>query len=174
MTRAEDRRLEPAVVAELYQKFAPDLRAFLLGVLRNDDLAAEALQATFTKAVEVGKTARSETIRGWLFQVAYNEAMRLKRRRGVEQKSFEQLARSGATSAASAAEESALRELIIRVRAALDDLPVEQQQVVRMRIYDGKTFAVIAQELNAPLGTVLTRMRLALKRLAAQFEGEQP
>ena len=40
-----------------------------------------------------------------------------------------------------------------------------------MRIYEEKTFAVIAEELSIPLGTVLTRMRLALKRLSRQIRG---
>ena len=52
------------------------------------------------------------------------------------------------------------------VKEVLESLPDEQRRVVRMRIYEEKTFAAIAAELNAPLGTVLTRMRLALKKLA--------
>lgn len=35
-----------------------------------------------------------------------------------------------------------------------------------MRIYEEKSFAEIAEELSVPLGTVLTRMRLALKKLS--------
>jgi RNA polymerase sigma-70 factor, ECF subfamily len=42
-----------------------------------------------------------------------------------------------------------------------------------MRIYQDKTFAAIADELSAPLGTVLTRMRLALKRLSRRLGSEQ-
>jgi DNA-directed RNA polymerase specialized sigma24 family protein len=37
--------------------------------------------------------------------------------------------------------------------------------VVRMRIYDEKKFAVIAEELGVPLGTVLSRMRAAMMKL---------
>jgi RNA polymerase sigma-70 factor (ECF subfamily) len=37
--------------------------------------------------------------------------------------------------------------------------------VVRKRIYEDKTFRVIAEEMGAPLGTVLTRMRSALAKL---------
>jgi len=52
-------------------------------------------------------------------------------------------------------------------------LPPEQQQVVRMRIYEDKTFAVIAAELGIPLGTALGRMRTALIKLRAKLE-QQP
>jgi RNA polymerase sigma-70 factor (ECF subfamily) len=41
-----------------------------------------------------------------------------------------------------------------------------------MRIYEEKKFAAIAEELGLPLGTVLTRMRLALKKLAASLNPE--
>lgn len=47
----------------------------------------------------------------------------------------------------------------------LATLPFEQQQVVEARIQRGQTFAAIAAELGLPLGTVLTRMRLALAKL---------
>ena len=52
----------------------------------------------------------------------------------------------------------------------MERLPVEQRRVIRMRIYEDKTFAVIAEELGAPLGTVLTRMRLALRKLEAELD----
>jgi RNA polymerase sigma-70 factor (ECF subfamily) len=56
-------------------------------------------------------------------------------------------------------------ESIDRVRQALDQLPPEQRQVVWMRIYEEKTFAVIAEELRIPIGTALGRMRTALQKL---------
>ena len=69
----ESARLDPAVVAELYQQHAEELRAFLVGVLRDRDAAAEALQVTFAKAVEAGHTAHEATLRGWLFKVELAE-----------------------------------------------------------------------------------------------------
>ena len=63
--------------------------------------------------------------------------------------------------------ESALvqNETVEAVRKAIGDLPEDQRDVVRSRIYEDKTFAVIAEELGVPLGTVLTRMRLAMQKL---------
>ena len=173
MTTPEDAaqdRIDPAVVATLYVEYGEELKAFLVGLLRNGDLAGEALQATFTKAVEVGHTARQETIKGWLFRVAYNEAMAIRRRQKIHWKSIQKLAWSQ-TGSVEAPEENVSRwETVSRVRAALDTLPANQQRVVRMRIYEEKTFAVIAEELDLPLGTVLTRMRLALQKLEKQFD----
>ena len=44
---------------------------------------------------------------------------------------------------------------------------------MRMRIYEEKTFAVIAKELGIPLGTALGRMRTALMKLKTKLE-DQP
>ncbi len=170
MSGNEETRIDPAVVAALYLDYADDLRAFLIGILRDGELAAETLQATFTKAMESGHTANKKTLKGWLFRVAFNEAMAIRRRQKVHEKSLRQLAWQG-TKPTDCPEENLSRgETVHKIRAALEILPAEQQAVVRMRIYEEKTFAVIAEELGAPLGTVLTRMRLAMRKLQREIE----
>ena len=158
-------QLDPADVAELYAEHAAELRAFLTGVLRNADWAAEALQSTFVKAAEAGHTAQRETIKGWLFRVAYNEAMLLRRRQEVDHRATRKVAWQ--LNPESVPIDSGLlrQETIERVRRGLDTLPSDQKLVVRMRIYEDKTFSKIAEELGIPLGTVVTRMRAALQKL---------
>ncbi len=168
-------QLNPAAVEELYAQHAAELRAFLTGVLRNADWAAEALQSTFVKAAEAGHTAQRETIKGWLFRVAYNEAMLLRRKQEVDQRVTRKVAWQGnSNSSNSEPVDSALlrSEVIERVRRGLNTLPTDQRLVVRLRIYEDKTFAEIARELGIPLGTVVTRMRAALQKLNREL-GEQ-
>ena len=173
MTAANEGRIDPAVIAALYVEFADDLRAFLIGVLRDGDLASEALQATFTKALEVGHTSRHETRKGWLFRVAYHEAIGIRRKQSLQRKSIQRIALSQKNGDEQPEESISRLETVAQVRSAMGLLPEEQQQVVRMRIYEEKTFAVIAEEIGAPLGTVLTRMRLALKKLHREFESKE-
>lgn len=170
---AENGRIDPAVIAGLYVEFADDLRAFLIGVLRDGDLANEALQATFAKALEVGHTSREETRKGWLFRVAYHEAIGIRRKQSLQRKSMQRLAWSHAKQGDQPEENISRLETVSLVRAAMGRLSEEQQQVVRMRIYEEKTFAAIAEEIGAPLGTVLTRMRLALKKLHREFDSSE-
>lgn len=165
-------QLDPAVVAELYAQHGAELRAFLTGILRNADWASEALQSTFVKATEVGHTAKQETIKGWLFRVAYNEAMLLRRRQEVDQRATRQVAWQVSPQVEPADATLLKQEVIERIRAGLDSLPAEQRIVVRLRIYEDKTFAEIAQELGIPLGTVVTRMRTALQKLNREL-GQQ-
>jgi len=56
-------------------------------------------------------------------------------------------------------------ETVKAVQRSLIRLPQEQQEVIRRRIYDGQTFAEIAEQMQLPLGTVLTWMRRGLLRL---------
>ena len=53
------------------------------------------------------------------------------------------------------------------IRKALSTLPVEQFEVLRMSFFMGRAHADIARELELPLGTVKSRLRLAVAHLRA-------
>lgn len=55
------------------------------------------------------------------------------------------------------------------VSSALFDLPVEQREVVVLRVWEGLTFPEIAERTEVPLGTVHSRFRYALERLRSTF-----
>lgn len=165
-------QLDPADVAQLYAQYAAELKAFLTGVLRNADWASEALQSTFVKAAEAGHTADPRTIKGWLFRVAYNEAMLLRRRQAVDHRATRKVAWQSNPESAAVDSDVLRQEVVERVRRGLETLPPDQRTVVRLRIYEDKTFAEIAEELGIPLGTVVTRMRAALQKLNREL-GEQ-
>jgi RNA polymerase sigma-70 factor, ECF subfamily len=52
-----------------------------------------------------------------------------------------------------------------RLRAALEMLPEEQRVVVELAFFQQKTHTEIARELNAPLGTVKSRVAMGLRKL---------
>ncbi len=157
--------LDAARLAACIAQYEPELRRMVLGVVRDPDLAGDVLQATFTRAVESGHNARAETFKGWLFQVAFREALTVKRRSATRDRAWRRLVERGADSPESPEQGLMRREVIEAVRHALDVLPPSQRQVVRARIYEDQTFAEIAAGLGLPLGTVLTRMRRALEKL---------
>ncbi len=162
--------LDPSVVAALYVQHGEELRRFLLGILRDAQLTADVLQATFVKMVERGHETQEATRKAWLFRVAYHEAIAYRRREGLGDKVLRRVAWH-TNGAAGSSDEPLLRlESVQSVRQALDELPAEQRQVVRMRIYEEKTFATIAKELRIPLGTALGRMRAATQKLKAKLD----
>jgi RNA polymerase sigma-70 factor (ECF subfamily) len=167
---AEELRVDSARVAALYIEHADDLRRLLNGILRNSELAAEALQAAFVKAVEVGHTAKQETLKAWLFRVAVNEALVIKRRQKVDGEAIRRVAWSQSKNDSLPDDRLVRWETVEAVRLAMEGLPPEQRQVVRMRVYENKTFAVIANELGTPLSTVLSRMQLALRKLRGKLD----
>jgi RNA polymerase sigma factor (sigma-70 family) len=163
-------RIDPAVVAALFLEHEEELRRFLTGVLRDRQLASDALQNTFAKMIQHGHEVREESRKSWLFRVAFNEAMMLRRRNVTGDRVLRQAAWTS-RSTADPADVPAIRfEEVEQVRMALGELPADQQQVVKMRIYEQKTFAVIAAELKIPLGTALARMRAALEKLRRKLK----
>lgn len=160
-------RLSTDTVQGLYDIHGRDVLTFLVGVLRNADAAQDVCQITFQRLLEVGHEANPETVRGWLFKVAFNEAMAYRRRQNRDESWQRKQAEFGQESITLDLSLQTLvkTEEIEKLRRLLQQLPAEQQLVVQRRIHDDKTFATIAEELNVPLGTVLTRMRLALEKL---------
>lgn len=164
-------RLSPDIVRALYDVHGRDLLTFLAGVLRNPDAAEDVCQITFQRLLEAGHEARQETIRGWLYKVAFHEAMAYRRKESRRDKLRAELQSDGQelVTLDQAVDSLVLAEEVGQLRKRLQELPPEQQQVVWQRIHEEKTFAVIAVELNVPLGTVLTRMRLAMQKLQKWF-----
>ena len=153
------------MVAGIYAEHSEDLKRFLLGLLRDSQLASDVLQATFVKMLERGHETKEESRRAWLFRVAYNEAMLFRRRQTTGEKVLKKLSWIKEGWGTSAAEPVVRFESVELIREAMDQLPEPQKQIVHMRVYEEKTFAVIAEELDIPLGTALARMHSALKKL---------
>ena len=154
-----------ARVAQLYELHGEQLRRFLWGVLRDNQLASDVLQTTFVALIESGGPQREEAEKAWLFRVAYHRALAVRRRDAIGEKAYRRLADSLPQGIAAVDDSLLKREEFEQVRAAVQRLPAEQQQIVRMRMYESKTFAEISTELKIPLGTALSRMRAALQKL---------
>lgn len=151
------------------------LRVFAFGILRNHDWVDDVLQTAFRKVIERSHEVDPAAVRAWLTRVVHNEALLLKRKQGVHQRAVEWLGaiEPGVDSGTLPLDGLMRQELAERVRRAVDRLPLDQRFVVQRRIDGDQTFAEIAAELNVPLGTVLTRMRLALGKLKLALADEE-
>lgn len=167
-------KIDPAVVAALFLEHEGELRRFLIGVLRDRQLAHDALQITFAKLIERGHEVREGSRKSWLFRVAWHEALQLKRRAATGDRVIRDAAWTRKQTDDPSEEPVVRFEEVEAVRAALGELSPEQQQIVRLRIYDEKTFATIAEELRIPLGTALGRMRAALAKLRERLHRHEP
>ncbi len=164
-------------VAHWYSQQIQWLRVFVFGILRDNELVGDVLQTVFRKALEQGAGVDPQSVRAWLTRVAHNEAMLLKRKQGVDSRA---MTKRGAGQGGAESDQAALpiddiiqRETAEQVRAALQQLPPDQRFVVERRIHGDQTFAEIAVELGVPLGTVLTRMRLAMGKLRLALDDSE-
>lgn len=170
---------DEAAFAALYDRTS----ALVFGLVRRivgDESAAE--DVLLDVYMQVWRQASSyNEVRGrptaWLLTIARSRALdHLRSTQGRERRRAEPLDTAYNLGIAGGIEEAAEQsEIRAKVRAALDELPVEQREVVELAYFGGLSQSEIAAYLNQPLGTVKTRARLALMKLreALKFSYEE-
>ncbi len=160
----------------LYAEMAGQLERIAWSILRDWPLAADAVQETFALLTSRFKDVPHDQRRGWLVRTVQFQAHNLRRKQHRSRALSSQLLSSAALRTEqpgfrlekeSTMEQMEERQELMRAVAAL---PEAQRIVVMKRMHEEKGFAEIAQELAVPLGTVLSRMRLALEKLRNQLE----
>ena len=158
----------------LYDRYAPRAKSVALRVLASAPEAEEIVQETF---VEVWRrAARYEpgrgSVRAWIVTMARSRAIDRLRHRNVGERSVAGLARedrpAGVASPLEDVEQRVERE---RVLAALAELPEAQRRVIELAYYEGKSQREIAEVTGEPLGTIKTRVRLAMDKLSGLLGG---
>jgi RNA polymerase sigma factor (sigma-70 family) len=158
----------------LFEHFAPRIKAYLvrLGAAPGiaEDLAQEAMLVLWRKAALFDPTKASAAT--WVFTIARNlriDALRRERRSRIDpdELSFAPEMEWGAD------EQLVVRQSEEALRAALRVLPPDQSEIVMLSFFSDKPHSQIAAELNIPLGTVKSRLRLAMVRLRAAL-GDEP
>ena len=151
-------------------RFRAVLLRIALGILKDRALAEDVVQTTFARWIEHRGGVEPGKTRSWLYSVATNEALAIKRTTQRRGELLRQVPpRIDPVSPERQAIDAELKQVLRRQLAAL---PESQLEIVRRRIFEGKKFIEIAQELDLPLGTVLTRMRRALRTLQAAMNPE--
>ena len=147
-------------MAGLFDRYSGIVYSVALRVLKDSGQAEDVMQDIFVQlwrnpdAFVSGKGS----LGAWLAVVARNRAIdALRRRRPTD--SVDDVVLSAPTDLASEAERNSLME---KVRVIIDRLPSEQKKSLEMAYFDGLSHSEIAEKTGDPLGTVKTRIRLAL------------
>jgi RNA polymerase sigma-70 factor (ECF subfamily) len=161
-----------AQFALLFAHFAPRLKGYFmrLGVSPDiaEDLAQDTLLAVWRKA-EMFDPARASAST-WIFTIARNLRIDLQRRARDPRR---------LTDGTESVPEPMPSDIIlasereVRIRAALADLSPDQADVIRLSFFEERPQSEIAKVLDIPLGTVKSRVRLAMSRLRALVEDLQ-
>jgi RNA polymerase sigma-70 factor (ECF subfamily) len=135
-----------------------------------EEVAQEAFLAIWRSGARYDRTRGS--VRTWLLGVVHNRAIDTLRRTTAHDR--RRVSDDQAADWIEAPErtdvEVARREEARSVRVLLDELPSEQRRVIELAYFGGFTHEQIARMLDAPLGTVKGRMRLALEKMRSSMD----
>jgi RNA polymerase sigma-70 factor (ECF subfamily) len=155
----------------LYRRFARPLFGLALRMLRDRSRAEEAVQETFTSIWRSAASYRPERGPGapWLYAVARNAIVDRARARGEQT-----FADPPETAEPGAGPDDRAESSYVswRVHRAVADLPANEREVLELAYWGELSQSEIAAFLDIPLGTVKTRTRAGLARLAGLLEGE--
>ncbi|MDE1153480.1 MAG: sigma-70 family RNA polymerase sigma factor [Micavibrio sp.] len=150
----------------LFNYFAPRVKSYMLKQGASESAAEEIVQNTFITVWEKAKSynPKKSAASTWIFTVARNKRIdALRRDKFVEVNSDDPAIEAAAAEGAETpyADESE----VDRLTTAMAALPPEQAELVRMAFFDDKSHADISAEKKIPLGTVKSRLRLAMDKL---------
>jgi RNA polymerase sigma-70 factor (ECF subfamily) len=151
---------------ETFTRFQAELLGTLYYLVGNAEDARDALQETFVKCWRHRDgLGEIENLKAWIFQIALNTGRDL--RSSAWRRRRQALPDGEAMMAIQTSVEADFerREQLVRLRDAVRDLRPEEQEVFLLRQNGGLTYDEIASAIDIPLGTVKTRMRLALGKL---------
>ena len=160
-----------AAFRQLFDHYAPRVKGYLarlgLDAARAEELAQEVLVTVWRKAGSFD--SRRASVSTWIFRIAHNRRIDIFRRDRTADIDAEEPALQPPPMAGPHEELDAGQQQRL-IAAALLDLPEEQRDLVRRAFYDDLSHSEIAEVTGLALGTVKSRLRLALGKLRGVLE----
>jgi RNA polymerase sigma-70 factor (ECF subfamily) len=164
---------DASALRSAYDQYAHRALALALRIVRSRAEAEDVVQDTF---LEVWRRAsefdgsRGE-LSAWIMSMARSRSIDRVRRAKVRMRYAE--SPQPEPTMVTPDEQAAQHQDGVRVRGVMETLPPEQRNALELAYFDGLTQQQIAERTGLPLGTVKTRLRLALEKLSAQLEGQR-
>jgi len=155
----------------LYGRYVRPVFGLALRRLGDRGHAEDAVQEAFAAIWRSASTYRPErgAAGGWLYTVARNAIVdRLRRSGPAADAELPELASLDP----GPAQQAEASEVAWRVHRALEELQPREREVIELAYWSGMSQSEVAEYLHLPLGTVKTRTRSGLARLASALEGE--
>lgn len=160
----------------LYDRYGRVLFGVVQRMLGSPEAAEEVVQDAFHS---IWRQARSyDPARGaartWMLAISRNAAIDWRRTRGRRQEREAVMDEAGELPEGTRVDERAFARLRAeRVRTVVSALPVEQREVIALAFWAGLSQSEIAARTNTPLGTVKSRVRLAMGKLRERLVEER-
>lgn len=174
LLQAVGQKQDRGAFIQLFNHFAPRIKSFLMkgGATpeQAEELAQETMITLWTKAA--GYDPKQANASTWIFTIARNKRIDALRKTGRIQYDVNDPAYIPDTVTQSVDKGVLNTERRAKVSDAMKALPPEQADLIHKAFFEDKTHQEIAKETKIPLGTVKSRIRLALDRLRPQLGQE--
>jgi RNA polymerase sigma-70 factor (ECF subfamily) len=159
-------RRDRTAFAALFGFYAPRIKTMLVrsgeSAEAAEDIAQETLLTIWRKAVQYDPARAG--VSAWVYAIARNLRVdRLRQHQRAQALALYEAAEVETAEGPDGPLDAA--EIERRVRAALQELPEEQAAVIKLSFFEGRAHGDIARSMQLPLGTVKSRIRLAMGRL---------
>ena len=157
---------------ELVRRYQKPVFRIVLRMVRSPDDADDLTQDTFVRAHRGLKTFKDEyDFHPWLYRIAVNQAINfLNKRKRQAAADIDEVPEADIRTGPepeSPLQSASRQELLTRLELALDKLPEEQRTVFLLRVQEGLSYEEIAETMETPKGTVMSRLaraRMALRK----------
>ena len=152
----------------LYENYADSLYGVILKVITDEDLAQDVLQETFIKVWKKGKTYDSSKSKlfTWLYRIAYNSAIDKVRSTSKKERKEIQIDTSNVYKLTS----KALNQDVMDIQKHLETIDEKYQTVINALFFEGMTQQEASDELDIPLGTIKSRLKIGLRELKKIYD----
>lgn len=162
--------------ADLYGYYAGRIKSFLIGKGMVEEIAEELTQEimlTVWRRAESYNPAKAAAST-WLFTIARNRRIDyLRGNSRIEVELDDEMLDIETTEHDSQAKFVDDAQDSIRLERALEKLPQEQRQVMHLSYFRGQSHGAIAKWLDLPIGTVKSRIRLAMQAVRLSLQAEE-
>ncbi|MFL0354020.1 RNA polymerase sigma factor [Xanthomarina sp. GH4-25] len=154
----------------LYENYADALYGVILKVLNNEELAQDALQETFIKVWKKPKSYNPDKAKlfTWLYRIAYNTAIDKVRSQSNKDSKEIQMDASNVYKLTS----ESLNQDVMDIKTHLKSIDEKYQIVINALFFEGMTQQEASDELEIPLGTIKSRLKIGLRELKKIYDPE--
>jgi len=147
----------------IYDQYAPSLFRYALAITNSPDDAEDAVQNVFLNiARDLSRVRKIKNLKAYLYTATRNAAYSILRSKKRDE-DHEQGLCTEADRHETSIEESVIRASIIR--EAFPSLPLEQREVLVLKVFDGMTFREIAETVGVSVNTIIARYRYGIDRM---------
>ena len=157
-------------ISLLYENYADARYGVILKVITDQDTAQDVLQETFVKVWKNAQSydASKAKLFTWLYRIAYNAAIDKVRSESKKTKKEVQIESSNVYRLTS----EGLNQDVMDIKQHLKKLDEKYQIVINALFFEGMTQQEASDELNIPLGTIKSRLKIGLRELKKIYDPE--